>query len=129
MSWERKRILTQYVALRHPLANVKVRRLVGYRVVLPLPQNALLELADRVQNCLALLLRQRLGAHHRAEADVDDAELGCVEEILQFLTMNVLRQVKVNESRITHRVQWIRFPDVNSAKLDDVRREMFRPAQ
>lgn len=75
--------VTEDVPLGQPLHDVHIGRLIGQRVVLPLPDHLLLQPGHGPDDAIPLGGGQRVGADHGAPADEDHALFGIVQEALQ----------------------------------------------
>lgn len=67
------RKLTQNVKLGHPLLDHYVVRFLWHRVVLPFPQDPLLQSGERTLKYLPFVIRKRVPFDHGSQTEVDHA--------------------------------------------------------
>ena len=80
-----ERLLTEHVELGQPLLEADVLGHGAGGLVLPLPDDALLEGAERLQQGRGAVLGQGGGADHGAQREQHHAVLGAAHELLQVL--------------------------------------------
>jgi hypothetical protein len=78
-------IRTQDVKLRQPLCDPDVLRLTRHTVRLPLPENPLWQLGERLHESFSLIVWKCICSDHRAHVEVDNSVFRSINVVLNVL--------------------------------------------